>query len=75
MNNDAPCVFCEIPVSKHLLSNEYFYVIQDKHPVARGHSLVISKRHVSQYFDLNEAESLALLETVKELKELLEKRY
>ncbi|MDD2617148.1 MAG: HIT family protein [Candidatus Cloacimonetes bacterium] len=75
MDRADKCVFCEIPASAYLLSNDYFYVIADKRPVSKGHSLVISKRHVLQYFDLCEEESVALLKIVNELKDILKQKY
>lgn len=54
------CIFCNIADSKHILENEYFFVIEDKHPVTRGHLLIISKRHFETYFDILPEESIGL---------------
>ncbi|MBF9060728.1 HIT domain-containing protein [Rhodobacterales bacterium HKCCSP123] len=46
------CVFCELPPDRILSENELAFVIRDAFPVTEGHSLIIPKRHVADYFDL-----------------------
>ena len=45
------CVFCnnKEPI---ITENEYWYAIYDKYPVSKGHTLLITKRHISSFFDL-----------------------
>lgn len=67
-NTDTKCSFCKI---KHLSkeSNELAFVIEDKYPVTKYHTLISPKRHVSSFFDLSSSEQkscLILLELVKE---------
>jgi len=69
------CVFCEIDESLILLQNDYFFVIRDKHPVSRGHLLIISKRHVESYFDLQPDECLALHGISSEAKTRLDQEF
>ena len=51
--NDAVCPFCEAARGKEI-EVEYgsVFAILDRHPVTKGHHLVISKRHVVDYFAL-----------------------
>ena len=65
------CIFCLMDKAKHIIENEHFYVIADKHPVTRGHLLIISKRHFVDYFGINEAEAVALSDIVKAAKDHL----
>lgn len=60
INKKADCLFCSFGKERYILENEYAYVIEDKYPVTRGHSLVIPKRHVSEYFDLTEEENTGI---------------
>ena len=67
------CIFCNI--NNYVLENELAYAIYDKFPVSKGHLLIISKRHVSGYFDATKEEKLAIYDLVDKCKELLEKEY
>lgn len=65
----SECPFCLIPEGDILDSNEYAVAVHDRFPVAGGHTLIIPRRHVADYFDLSDEEkhnTLALLESVKE---------
>ena len=61
----SKCVFCE--VDKNLIVNysDLFYVIRDAYPVTYLHTLIISKRHVETYFDLNDEELSELPSSIK----------
>ncbi len=65
------CVFCRnIP---RVMENDLAYAVYDINPVSRGHALVISKRHVAQYFDLTPEETAAIHQLLSRLKVLLDK--
>ena len=62
------CPFCSIPEEDILDQNKYALAIRDRCPVSAGHTLIITKRHVDDYFKLSTEEkngSAALLEKVK----------
>ena len=44
---------------------EFFHVIRDSFPVSPLHTLIIPKRHVETYFDLNEDETNELATVLK----------
>ena len=70
------CVFCEIIEKKqYLFENELAVAFYDARPVSKGHILIIPKRHVETYFDLNEAEMNAIFELSKKVKEYLDDLY
>ena len=50
------CVFCELPSNRIVEENELAIAFEDGYPVTEGHTLVISKRHVADYFDLYQPE-------------------
>lgn len=56
------CLFCEIPAHRIIDSNELGYVLRDMYPVTELHSLIILRRHVASYFDLDKAEIEAVTE-------------
>lgn len=70
-----PCLFCNLDCSVYLAENEHFFAIRDKHPVSRGHVLIISKRHTIDYFSLTEEECTALRQLSAVVKDILHKQY
>ena len=67
------CPFCnnDEPVIKNVLA----YARYDKYPVNKGHLLIISYRHISDYFDLTIEERNAIFLLVDEAKILLDKKH
>lgn len=53
---DESCLLCNIDTSKIIDSNDLCYAIRDKFPVTNLHTLIIPKRHVTNYFDLHRSE-------------------
>jgi diadenosine tetraphosphate (Ap4A) HIT family hydrolase len=58
------CPFCTMPVDRLLEANEGAFVVLDTYPVARGHSLVVSRRHVEDIFDLTANEITDILRLI-----------
>ena len=57
------CPFCDLEIStteRIVEQNDLALCVRDMYPVANGHSLIIPKRHVIDYFELNEAELLCI---------------
>ena len=51
--NLKDCPFCDLKINdpgRIVSESEFSFVIRDAFPVTAGHSLVIPKRHVSDYF-------------------------
>lgn len=53
---DPDCPFCNPADRPILFENALAWVIPDLYPVTPGHVLVIPKRHVATYFELDVAE-------------------
>jgi len=69
------CPFCDLKIldpDRIVSENEFSFVIQDAFPVTAGHSLVIPKRHVSDYFFLTPSEIESTQLHIKEQKQFLE---
>lgn len=65
------CPFCNID-DKRIISNyDDYYVIRDLFPVTELHTLIIPKRCVASYFDLNDRELNNLQQIIKKEKEEL----
>jgi diadenosine tetraphosphate (Ap4A) HIT family hydrolase len=64
--------FTGISSDRIIYEDDYFFIIQDAYPVSPGHLLIISKRVVSNYFDLNPSEQFHLGNTITKAKSLIE---
>ena len=63
-----PCIFCKINQNESIFENELAYASFDSYPVSQFHSLVVPKRCIENYFELNEKEILACNDLIKKLK-------
>jgi|TARA_R110002072_G_C7750310_1_gene517397 diadenosine tetraphosphate (Ap4A) HIT family hydrolase len=59
--------------SRIIDSNDLAYAIRDGFPVTEGHSLIIPKRHVEDYFGLSQDELLACDALLNSLKEKIQR--
>jgi diadenosine tetraphosphate (Ap4A) HIT family hydrolase/5-methylcytosine-specific restriction endonuclease McrA len=55
-DRDSDCVFCQIESNRTILENELCYAIYDRYPVSDHHTLIIPKRHISDFFELYQPE-------------------
>ena len=63
-----PCIFCKTNQNELIFENELAYASSDSYPVSQFHSLVVPKRCIENYFELNEKEILACNDLIKKLK-------
>ena len=63
-----PCIFCDLKKQDIIYENDYAFVCYDSYPVSKFHSLIIPKRHIKNFFDLNEKELNACNELIKKTK-------
>ena len=70
------CPFCNLNSKVELISETATAVaFYDSFPVNQGHTLIISKRHTANYFDLSIHEQRALWLLVNRCKTIIEKRF
>jgi diadenosine tetraphosphate (Ap4A) HIT family hydrolase len=62
------CAFCCLETGRVRAENDLAIAIADAFPVAIGHTLVISRRHVADFFELTGPEVAALFELVFQMK-------
>lgn len=67
------CIFCNR--SDIIIENELALAFYDKFPVNEGHILIVPKRHVEDYFGLNEDEVVAINELLHQCKQILDEEY
>jgi diadenosine tetraphosphate (Ap4A) HIT family hydrolase len=75
-NSSNNCIFCNPYKSLKLLTESATaYAIFDGYPLSKGHTLVIPKRHISNYFELPLKEQSACWLMVNKVQELLDKEF
>ena len=69
-----PCIFCKIKHEELQFENQLAYSSIDSYPVSEFHSLIVPKRHVETYFELNNEEIQACNELILKTKEKILKQ-
>lgn len=69
------CIFCGMNSERVIYENSHVYAIKDGYPVTKGHTLIITKRHISNYFDLTAFEKQSIDEAIMHLKQELDQQY
>lgn len=74
MHDSKPidCVFCELPTDRVQAMNDLALAFADAFPVTTGHTLVIPRRHVANFFDLTEDEVVAVYRLLRLMRDRLE---
>ena len=68
------CIFCNKSNCKVISSSKFFFIIRDTaYPVTKHHTLIISNRHVDDFFNLTKDEMNDLDEVLKEQKKFVSK--
>ena len=65
---NKPCIFCSIKKDELLFENNLAYASTDSYPVSKFHSLVVPKRCIKNFFELNNQEIIACNDLIKKLK-------
>ena len=69
---EVDCLFCNQKLKdKYVIENDYAFAILDNFPVTKFHTLIIPKRHFTEYFDITDKELIAVNKLVKILKKQL----
>ena len=73
-SSQEDCIFCNKTNCKVVSETKNFFIIRDTaYPVTKHHTLIISNRHVADFFDLTKNEMNDLDEILKNQKEKLKK--
>ena len=70
---DKSCPFCTEVINRVVEENELALAFLDGYPVTQGHTLIIPKRHVADYFDLVQPELNAIQQLIKSRQSQLRK--
>jgi diadenosine tetraphosphate (Ap4A) HIT family hydrolase len=71
----SSCPFCSINKSRILLEEQNVYAIYDQFPVSPGHALIIPKRHISRFHDLDETEKMSIVHLLDKTQQLIDENY
>ena len=69
-----PCLFCT-DAKGVSLQNELAYSARDSYAVSPGHTLIIPRRHVANFFELTPEEVAACMELISEEKKLIDEQF
>ena len=73
---DRPCPFCDpLPAERIFYEDELTRGIWDGFPVSPGHALLITRRHVATWFEVNAEEQAALTHALSVARDLVVERY
>ena len=71
-SNKEGCIFCNKTNCKVIYSTENFFIIRDTaYPVTKHHTLIVTNRHVEDFFNLTKKEMNDLDEILKKQKKEL----
>jgi hypothetical protein len=73
--DSKPCPFCTLPSERIVDQNDLALVIRDGFPVSPGHTLVIPKRHVGSFFELDQDEVQSMLALLKAAKVVIDEEF
>ena len=68
-----PCLFCTTKKEDIIKENEFAYATFDSYPISSKHCLIVPKRHIKDYFELNENEVTGCDQLIKIIKNQIEK--
>ena len=72
-SSQEDCIFCKKINCKVLEETKYFFIIRDTaYPVTEHHTLIISNRHISNFFELDDDENKELAQILKKQKKELQ---
>ena len=69
------CIFCDLPQNRIQHKSSLWLVARDGFPVSSGHTLIIPKRHVKDFFEIDENEYNDLQSVINITKEQLDKDF
>ena len=75
METKKPCPFCTLPAERIIDSSRHGIVLRDGFPISPGHTLVIPKRHIGSFFELQPDEQLELMALLGNAKSTLDQEF
>ncbi|MGO9110917.1 MAG: HIT family protein [Thermoguttaceae bacterium] len=73
--HDAACPFCGVAADRIIERNAHAFAIADAFPVNRGHTLIISRRHVADFLELAKVEADAVCRLARLMRKRLDQEF
>ncbi len=73
MSEHPHCIFCDEP--EIVIENDLAFAHYDGYPVSPGHCLIITRRHIAEYFQATTEEKAAIWALVDEMKTIIDRDY
>lgn len=61
------CIFCNLPDKEIFYEDKYYIAVYNIKPFVHGHSLIIPRRHVESFMDLNAEEAQDMIGFMKKV--------
>ncbi|MCK5809664.1 MAG: HIT family protein [Cocleimonas sp.] len=76
-NTDCPlCSTKDMVIEKgQPIENELAYALTDTNPVSPGHCLIVTRRHVAEFFQATKEEKLAIFDLVDKMKAIIDEKH
>ena len=74
-SSPAGCPFCAITRKEILIDRPLAVARHDTYPVSKGHTLIITRRHVASFFEATEDERREMLRLIDETRALLDREH
>lgn len=69
------CPFCSIASARIVDSDDLAFTVRDAYPVSTGHTLIIPRRHVPSFFQIDDAERQSMLVLLSAAKKELDRLF
>jgi len=69
------CIFCQLDKNRIIAESELTLTIMDEFPVSIGHTLILPKRHVSDFFEITPDEHDEMFAALDEARHLLKAEF
>ncbi len=76
--NMKECYLCRVQKEKNekfILESNTFFCLYDNFPVTKGHCLIVPKKHIESFFDLNDDQLKNFYQIIKQVKEIIQKQF
>jgi diadenosine tetraphosphate (Ap4A) HIT family hydrolase len=73
MSEHQDCPFCGEP--EMVLENELAFAHYDGYPVSKGHCLIVTRRHIAEYFQATAEEKAAIWSLVDQMKVIIDQTH
>jgi diadenosine tetraphosphate (Ap4A) HIT family hydrolase len=67
----APCSYCFVPNENTWAVGEYAFAVPPLAPVTRSHCIILPRRHVARFYELDVQEQHAVWELVRDMRKHL----